>query len=316
MTDLEDLVRATLAERAHDVDRVQLNAVAVRPARTRRWVAVGSVAAAAAAIVAAVVLIAPWAGPPFRSADLIGAEPPPPTQQVSFHGITLTVPASWGVGRFGCFGSGAPGDGNTVTIIPTNLPNCPTHPSTPGPITTSAPVTRTSVTLQALTSSDGPGTATTVAGHPARWVDTYGPEGTPPLLQLPDVGVQMSISAPAGGTATVLAGLSYTPLDARGCDAQLPASSPDVDDTVLAAAVSGAVCEYDVSGPDGTFLLGSRTLTAAEITALQRAVTGSRAAPSGVDGTVLYRATTADGRSTEVRFDANSAPADLPRAYP
>jgi len=108
MTDLEELVRATLAHRADDTPSAQRLAEAVRARRRRsRRTRQGlAVVAAAAATAAAVVIPLTLTASPHAGRDKATAPPPAPKpateRLIGFHGIELTVPASWKINDTRC----------------------------------------------------------------------------------------------------------------------------------------------------------------------------------------------------------------------
>ena len=321
MNGLEDLVRQTLAERAHDVDRVQLNAPTPCPAGSRRWVAVGTVVAVAAAILVAVVLVAPW-NSDHRSTTPATAVDTGGTRSVSFHGITLTVPGTWAIGRLGCSGLAGSAGRSSVTVEPSALPNCPAFAGPPAGATP-PPVTTTAVTVRAQIGGSATGSPTTVAGHPAQWVVTYGPESSTRFLRLPDVGVELAISVPPGDATAlqrVLDGIAYTPVDALGCAARLPEIPVGSVSPVATGATTATVCEYDRAAPGQTpTLLGSRVLDPDEIDAVRRFVddpdAGGRHVSRGSQDFLVYRFTAADGSVTTLAADPGATATALPGAY-
>lgn len=300
MNSLEDLVRNTLAARAHDVDGLAL-ATTPPPRRTaRRWAAVGTVVAVAAAILVAVVLVAPWRGAPDRKATP-PAIPTPPTsmQWVSYHGITLTVPDSWAVDRFACTRPAA-----SAVIVPevgfaSSCPYRPNQPTTP----TDAMVIR----LDALGEAPAQGDPITVDGRPAwRFVSDGGPGERAYLqVQLPAAGVSLTIDSADLDDRELLAGITYTPIDANGCTAQL--TSDLVSDALPSGMVEageltgGSICEY-ATADAGRYLNGSRRMTDADIAGIQTAfksATPWTEADRGQGfislGTLVYRVTRPDG---------------------
>jgi hypothetical protein len=108
MTDLEDLVRATLAERADDApapDRLA-EAVRTRRHRSRRGRQALAVVAVAAATAAAVVIPLTVTGSAARRDRHVTTPAPLPRpsneQVIGFHGIEITVPASWKMNDLRC----------------------------------------------------------------------------------------------------------------------------------------------------------------------------------------------------------------------
>lgn len=99
MTDLEDLVRATLGERAEDAPAPHglPEAVRARRHRSRRTRQTAAVLAVAAATAAAVVIPLTLTGAPSAGEKHVTTPAPQPSheQLIGFHGIEITVPASW-----------------------------------------------------------------------------------------------------------------------------------------------------------------------------------------------------------------------------
>ncbi len=353
MNSLEDLVRDALAERAHDVDGLDLTTFDARPAaRRRRWVAVGTVVAVAAALVVAVVLVAPWRGAPHRNATP-AAIPSPPTgmQWVSYHGITLTVPASWKLDPATIC---APPASDSVFVAhgSSSIASCPAHQGPPQLQTTSV------VSLRPFGSEGAAGTRFDIDGHPAYRDDSPLAAGDPvyswpitTVIGLPDVGIAVTVDTVSEAELQrVIGGIEYTPVDHLGCAAHR-SGAPNLAADGGQPAVPGpgpiVVCQYEPTsnGPDDhpavSALLGSRVLTADETAALRAFVT--RAAPgaprtptpanSPDDGVRAFLLPTADrtpaalvadpssgavlvsdGHSTAVVPDSSGA--DLPNAYP
>lgn len=106
MSDVEDLVRATLLNHADDAPTPERLAESVRARRrrsrrTRQALTVVAVAAATAAAV--VIPLTLTASGHEGSKDVTAPKPKPPAEQViGFHGIEITVPASWKMNDLRC----------------------------------------------------------------------------------------------------------------------------------------------------------------------------------------------------------------------
>jgi len=106
MTDIEELVRATLADRADDAPTPERLADSVRKRRhrSRRTRQALAVVAVAAATAAAVVIPLTMTGSPKTEHDAVTAPPVKAfkDQVIGFHGIELTVPATWKMNDLTC----------------------------------------------------------------------------------------------------------------------------------------------------------------------------------------------------------------------
>lgn len=313
MNSLDDLIRDTLAGRAHDVDGLALAATPPPRRSGRRWVAVGTVVAVAAAILVAVVLVAPWRGASDRNAGPATAPTPPAGMQwVSYHGITLTVPDSWATGIFFCTRP----DRSAVRIGEWSGHSCAANPK--GVVT---PADATVLYLGSLSDQTPQGDPTVVEGQPARRFVYPAGESEPGFLQyqLLTAGVVIQISGPGMTDENILAGLRYTPVDDLGCAATI-AADPIPADTpagpiTLPTPTAVTVCDYaPVWSGYGGYLMGSRVLTADERTALVAAIDAALpwSDPPTDNGqlqadSLIYQFTMADGSTRRVSAQAFGA---------
>lgn len=337
MSALGDLVRQTLAERAHDVDHVQLNASAPRPGRSRRWVAVGTVVALAAAIVVALVLVAPWRGASNLTArPAVTPSPPAGMRWVSFHGLTFTLPDTWALKPTMCETTSAP----VEVVVGPDGGKCAIRIGS-GPAR---------VTVTGLDAMPPQGDATVVAGLAARRFDGDGGLVGADYVQyqIPEVDVVVRIGpADANVVDTLTSGIVHTPVDPLGCAARAPSvHGGSSGQLALDGVTAGVVCEYETPGPGAPpqYLLGSRVLTHDDLTTLRTVVATATPAPYAIGGTGrvgadsglhLYRLTRADGSTETVSVDLSgnpvvvsdgqdvgvlpqgpSDPVDVPNAYP
>src|SRR3954463_5023731 len=108
MSDVEDLVRATLLDHADDAPTPDRLAASVRARRhrSRRTRQALTVVAVAAATAAAVVIPLTLTASGHEGSKNVTAPKPGPTaaaeQVIGFHGIEITVPASWAMNDLRC----------------------------------------------------------------------------------------------------------------------------------------------------------------------------------------------------------------------
>jgi len=234
----EDLLRQSLL--AHEADAPDgsalLASVRAGVARHRRlqWARVAGAAAAVVAVIAAASIVASGSSPGSRRAVVPAASPsavsvPPGTQPVSFHGVTVFVPASWRIGAQRC---GTP-VGDTV-ILPGPFLNCD--------LLRKPPVTV--VDLQPLTA----------ARLSAARKNRPGDRRYSDVRTFPEVGVLVSArSLDRQLVGRLLDAARLTPVDAFGCRDRVQSlkpsprpSHPGADiNLVPGVPRSATICRYE-----------------------------------------------------------------------
>lgn len=271
MTDLEELVRATLADRADDAptpDRL-VDSVRARRHRMRRSRQALAVVAVAAATAAAVVIPLTLTASPHQTNKHVDAPPKPPTEQViGFHGIEITVPASWKMNATRC---GTP-VADTVIRDSGGNPLC----------LLARPPKVSSVELTA----DVMGTAKLIL-HTSQYQNPHGvnfsrgPVGHGIGAIAPGVGVVLFIDANPALTQQILDSVRPVATDTTGCkmhERRLnpPFSSASVRGpappfVISPAATSIAVCHYQ-----DNWLVSSAVATGTELANLVHQANSAR----------------------------------------
>jgi hypothetical protein len=224
--------------------------------RRRGWMTVGLVAASSAGLLVGVVVLTPdvhpakVTGAAFPSVDEPTATPTstpaPETRTVSYHGIEVVVPASFGLNASEC---GTP-MADTVMIMEGASPACLVQ-QPPGLTVMYLSPSSPDSELVALATE-----ALTVGGQPARRGLSSPPqwrEAT--VLWLPDPGVLVQIESPHPALVEeLIAGIRITPVDSAGCvDHVDPLPPPPASDQPLGGQLvpgsptSASICRYSAN---------------------------------------------------------------------
>lgn len=213
-----------------------------RRRRRRSAAAVGLAAVAAAAAVVVPSLLTPTA-----PAVVSAPEPVPPGQRaVSWHGVQVLVPDTWGLDDEFC---DAP-QSDTVVVPGARLSCLP--PLVPGLTVVEFSVTGRTPGASLAGVADRP---VTVSGRPAlrgTTVPDDEPTSTLAVLEVPELDVTVTVRSPDPARAQALLDTAQVvEVDALGCPSRLPSSSPPVpavpgaaDRVLPGEPVRVALCEY------------------------------------------------------------------------
>lgn len=261
MDSMETLVRETLAARADDAPGAGGLLDAVRAAETsagrHRWWYAGLAAAVVAGIAVSVVVLTRGGGgagqaaahharPTTSTALPCPTCPAPSTTPISYHGITVDVPAGMKVTQGGCSLPSA----YVLTLDAGAQYSCGamTHRPKPpsGPVIALTPSDATDRAVRRLATQQ-----VIVDGVPARRGSGRVARlpGVTRVLYLPHPGVVVAVSAKRGAAVGfVIPSVRITPIDRFGCRARTDAGPPPgnavADRLVPGRPTSAIVCEY------------------------------------------------------------------------
>ena len=196
------------------------------------------------------------------------------SKSVSYHGVSITVPSSYGVGPLVCTSPTS----DWVLPFTNEAASCPamrsspdTHPGTPTfTVVSLATITFDSTLAKIAT------VPVTVNGIAARQG-----EGTPSeyeprtfVLALEQPGVLISITAPTAADAqSIFNTVHLAPVDQLGCRAHIadfqPTGNASASEIIPSGATRAVVCEYAaLDEQHGYWLVGSLRLTPAQLSAM------------------------------------------------
>ena len=249
-------------------------------------------------------------------------------REVSYHGITLSVPAGWVVTNAACYRRAV---AILVAVTAGGPDNCPHPPPTV------APTVSTAGTMVIVRPSDSLGladiaiakTPVTVAGRAAlRGTGEIFGQPTTDLI-MPDPGVWLQVMTPTAAEAySIFASIAITPVDRNGCRDRVTSVAPSRNTAaatiVPAGANAGVVCEY-LPAPAGQahWLTGSAVLVPAQLAAIYAQLSGAvgtrTAMADDLGPFIWYQLVYPDGtrRTVSVALDAPGAQAsDCRRTVP
>ena len=257
MSDVEDLVRATLLNHADDApppDRLaeSVRAQRHRSRRTRQALTVVAVAAATAAAV--VIPLTLTASGHEGSKAVTAPNPKPATEQViGFHGIEITVPASWAINDLRC---GTAVSNSVIRDAGPVLQCAILHPAGVSSVELTSNLIGTVKLIRETSDVTNP--------HGVRL--QRGKAGRQTGVIIPTAGVVMFVDANPATTQRILDSVRRVAIDTTGCKMretklQLPIAidptrGPYVAYVIPPGATSIAICHYE-----GNWLASSAVVT-------------------------------------------------------